>query len=649
MAIVNMKRLRIIAPHSASRRLLRELTRAGCVEIERNDEWMNDAELAQLLKRGESDSSSARAQTEAAAALEALKKYAGVKKGLFDARKPIAEEDLATGGVPEQTLSQIQMINAATKQIASLTSEISRLQGQKESLIPWQYTEIPVDFATKGDFSLHFGTVASVLNFDSLKAQVEEGETAAQLDLISSDKEQHYMLLAVHHTDYERVLETLKDAGFNENNFKNYSGTIKECIAEIDVQIADLQRQCTVMEDNIRHYAACFDEIGRAYDYFSIQSKWDDISSTLPRTQQTALLSGWVPEEETDTVAAIAEKCGCAYDFSEPEEGEEPPTLMRNNRFVQPFGQVTELYGMPAYDSLVDPNPLVALSYFIFFGMMFSDAAYGLIMLTACCWFLRKTKPEGTMKKFVTMFAIVGISTTLWGAAFGSWFGDIIPVVVERITGTSWNMPALIDPLEEPITMLLISIGIGVLHLFSGMFLSLIRMWKRRQFIDIICDILPWYAIIISAGLLFLGYNAALWVIVGGLLFVLLTAGRKKKGLGKITGGLGAIYNGLTGNLSDILSYSRLMALALSTGVVASVMNTLGNMMGNSILGWIFLALVFVIGQTFNFAISILGAFVHSCRLEFVEFFGRFYEGGGRTFQPLLYKTKYVMISKEED
>jgi V/A-type H+-transporting ATPase subunit I len=153
--------------------------------------------------------------------------------------------------------------------------------------------------------------------------------------------------------------------------------------------------------------------------------------------------------------------------------------------------------------------------------------------------------------------------------------------------------------------------------------------------------------VIIGILLAFFGFGAAIYVVAACLVIVVLTGGRNNKGLGKITGGLGALYNGFTGNLSDVLSYSRLMALAMSTGVVAQVMNTLGNMGGTSLFGWIFFVLVFVVGQVFNFAISILGAFVHSCRLQFVELFGRCYEGGGRDFRPLQYRTKYVEISKE--
>ena len=648
MSIAKMQVMQMIVPHGECRGLLRELTKAGCVEVERNDEWQNDPELAAVLTRRPSGGVNAKAFSEASQALDALKKYAGVKKGLLQPRTLVTEADIATEAPDPETIAAINEINTASRQIYSLASETSRLESQKTSLLPWESCDVPLDFKTGGSYQVIFGTVSAAFEFPVVKNALESACSLADLELVSSGSEVSYAVLTVHRDEREKALEALKDYGFGEISFADAHGTAAESITSLDMQLAEIAQNTESYTGKITGFAPMLDSIGRAYDYYSIQAQWDDIQASLPSTGNVSLITGWVPEGCEATVEKIAEAHGCACELRAPEEDEEPPTLLRNGRFVEPFGQVTSLYGMPQYNSLIDPNPVVAISYFIFFGIMFSDAVYGIVLFAATLFFLKKARPDGNMKRFVTMFMLCGISTFVFGAAFGSWCGDLISVLGTRITGSPWVVPKVLDPLEEPLIMLGFSLALGVIHLYSGMFMNIKRQLARKEYTDIIFDELTWMIAIPCVVLFAIGIKPCLYIAAACVVVVALTGGRGNKGLGKLTGGFGAVYNGLTGNLSDILSYSRLMALALATGVVAQVMNTLGNMGGTSVFGWLFFLLIFVIGQVFNFAISILGAFVHSCRLQFVELFGRFYEGGGRDFKPLLYKTKYVEISKED-
>ena len=648
MSIAKMQMLQMIVPHGSCRELLRDLTKAGCVEVERSDDWMNEPELAGVLTRIPSKGINSKAFSEASQALDALAKYAGVKKGLLQPRSLVTETSLATEAPTDETTAAINEINSASRQIYSLASETSRLESQRLSLEPWLGCDVPLDYQTGGSFDVLFGTVPAAFEFPAVKSALDSSCDLADIELVGSGKEVSYTVLTVHSEERAKALEALKDFGFGEVSFADVHGTAEESLQALGEQLAAIEKETEELTEKIKSFAPQFEAIGKAYDYYSTQSQWDDIQASLPSTGNVSLITGWVPEGCEDTVVSIAEKRGCAYELREPEEDEEPPTLLRNGRFVEPFGQVTSLYGMPMYRSLIDPNPAVAISYFIFFGIMFSDAVYGIVLFLATLFFLRKARPDGNMKRFVTMFMLCGISTFVFGAAFGSWCGDLISVLGTRITGSPWNVPKVLDPLEEPLIMLGFSLALGVIHLYTGMFMNIKRQLARREYTDIIFDELTWMIAIPCIVLYAIGVKPCLYVAIACIAVVALTGGRANKGLGKFTGGFGAVYNGLTGNLSDILSYSRLMALALATGVVAQVMNTLGNMGGTSVFGWLFFLLVFVIGQVFNFAISILGAFVHSCRLQFVELFGRFYEGGGRDFKPLLYKTKYVEISKED-
>lgn len=649
MAIAKMKRLRVIAPQQDCRRLLKDLTRIGCVEVERTDGWMNDPELSSILSRRERDGESARALSEITGALDALSKFADVKKSIFDPRRQIGEGELYDGELTTQAVVTAGEINTLSRSIASMLSEESRISGVRAGLLPWAGMDIPVDFKTKGSFLIRYGSLSALCDLNALPQRLEKAAPASELAVISSDREQHYVVLVTHRSCEEAALDVLKADGFSEAIFKDMTGTIAQNIAQLDEQLVQLQSKQQLTKEKILSYKDAFQSLGLAFDHLTLQSQFDEIDATLGATQKTVYLEGWVPDRAQQNIEDLLQGGSCAWEIVEAEKGEAPPVLLENNRVVAPFGQITELYGIPPYDSVVDPNPFVAASYFLFFGMMFSDAAYGLLMVFGALWFLKKAKPTGGLAMFAKLAVFVGISTTLWGAAFGSWFGDIIPVVSARITGVEYNLPFIFDPLSDPVTMLIISLGFGIIHLFIGLGLAGYRMIKRGHALDAVFDILPWYCVVIGALLFLLGVSFGLKLLAAALVLVLLTAGRSNQGFGKVTGGLGAIYSGVTGYIADILSYSRLMALALSTGVVASVINTLGNMLGSSVFGWLFLIFIFLGGQVFNFAISILGAFVHSCRLEFVEFFGKFYESGGRKFKPLFFQTKYTQIVKEKN
>ncbi len=313
------------------------------------------------------------------------------------------------------------------------------------------------------------------------------------------------------------------------------------------------------------------------------------------------------------------------------------------------------MYSLPSRHD-IDPTKLLAPFYFIFFGMMLSDAAYGIIMAVGCWYILKKFKLEGMTYRMIKMFFYCGISTFIWGALFGGWFGDFIPVAAKTLFDVDIVIkPIWFDPMAEPMKLLIFSLILGGIHLFVGMGIQAYMFIRDGHPLDALFDIGLWYVLLIGLVLFGIGGSVApVMVTVGkvmsivGAVGILLTGGRKKKGIfGKITGGLGSLY-GITSYLSDVLSYSRLLALGLATGVVAKVINTLGSLAGGGVKGAIVLLLAFVIGTVFNIAINALGAFVHSCRLQYVEFFGKFYTGGGRPFEPFERKTKYIKILKEE-
>ena len=312
-----------------------------------------------------------------------------------------------------------------------------------------------------------------------------------------------------------------------------------------------------------------------------------------------------------------------------------------------------------------DPTGIMAIFYYIFFGMMFSDAGYGLVMTIACAVVLRKFKNmEEGLRKSVKMFFFCGISTTFWGAMYGSFFGDAITVIGRTFFNADWKFPALwFDPIQgtNSMTLLMYCFLFGIIHIFVGLGISGYMSIKNGKPLDAVYDVLSWY-LLVGGGILALlsmdmlksmtGFTLPpVFLTIGGVcaligaLIILFFSGRGSKPVKRLLKGIYGVY-GVTGYLSDILSYSRLLALGLATGVIAQVFNQIGSMFGGG-LGVIPFIIVFLIGHTLNIGINALGAYVHTNRLQFVEFFGKFYEGGGEKFAPFKINTKHYNIKED--
>lgn len=298
---------------------------------------------------------------------------------------------------------------------------------------------------------------------------------------------------------------------------------------------------------------------------------------------------------------------------------------------------VVEMYSLPAYNG-VDPDPLIWPFFVFFFGLMFADVGYGLIMLIACLVIQKKYKPKKTMGYICGLGILLGISTTICGALTGGFFGDAIPVIAENFFGKEVEMWSLVSPLENPMTILYFGIGLGIVHMFFGMCVKIYMGFRDGEAMEALLDVVPWWLFLGGIAVLALtGSTVLIWI---GVASLVLTQGRHKNGIiGKLFGGVVSLYD-VTSWLGDILSYSRIMALMLATTVIASVVNILGSLPGNIIA----FVLIFAFGHIFNLGINIIGTYVHAARLQYLEFFGKFYKDGGVPFKPLAYDTKYVDI-----
>ena len=358
------------------------------------------------------------------------------------------------------------------------------------------------------------------------------------------------------------------------------------------------------------------------------------------------LLKPITQESLFDALEKALAKFDCAYELTEPAEEEYPevPVQLRNSKLIRPMNMVTEMYALPAYGT-IDPNPLMAPFFILFYGMMLADMGYGLIMMILSAVIMKKAKPNGaTMRYMIPLMGLCGVSTFAWGAVTGGFFGDFIPQLMKLLNPEStFALPALFSPVDDALMVMMGSLVLGVVHIFTGMAVSMYKQIKRGEVMAALCNEGAWYLVFILAGVA-AATGLVMPCFIAILVLLLLTQGYGKKGiLGKLMGIFGSLYNNLTGYFSDILSYSRLMALMLAGAVVAQVFNTLGAMTGNVVL----FVIVAFIGNGLNFALNILGCYVHDMRLMCLEFFGRFYEDGGKPFRPLNINTQYVDIVKK--
>lgn len=391
-------------------------------------------------------------------------------------------------------------------------------------------------------------------------------------------------------------------------------------------------------------------------DHVTFELEKAELNEKLLSTEATFLLEAYVPTEAENTVREALGGVSSAvyFEFSEPSDDEMPPTLLKNNRVVKNFEAVTNMYSAPNSREF-DPNTVMAFFYSVFLGFIMADIGYGLMMILGGSFLkLKNGRKQNMAGSLGGVFAIGGIFTVIWGVLFNSFFGfAILPFkVMPDLQGAemSWSLAGINVP-----ALLIISMLIGVVQIFAGYICRAVQCWRRGKILDGIFDGVVWAVFSVGVGLAIAGFveqfNIPVLATVGGiiagasLLVAILTAGRHEKLLGKFTKGFGSAY-GVINYASDILSYARLYGLMLAGAVIADIItsNSVNLIASGNVVFIILGVAIMVIGHVFNLAIGLLGAYIHDARLQYVEFYGRFYEGEGELFTPLGSKHKHVYV-----
>lgn len=642
MAILKMKKLRICGVSEEQTQLIRQLQLLGSVEIGAPCA-LTDTQGVQVFCAGDGKSADALLRTSArlTSALETLKHYETKKGGLFAARPEKTIGELFSDEAYAAALDTAQAVLDAQDARSRLAAEKSRLTAVRESFVPWQQLPLPLETPGTQHTRILLGTVPAQTDLEALRARVFEAADEVQLEQISADQQSLYLLVFVHKCAAEAVGAALREAGFALTTFDGVQGTAAENIRRTDGAIAACEQQDAEKLAELTALAAQKPALQLAFDRCTQEISKAQAADRLVHSEKTFCLGGWVPCEDVGKLEALLSGFCCAWELTDPAPEEYPdvPVKLKNNKLTWPLNMVTEMYSLPAYDG-VDPNPLMAPFFILFYGIMMADMGYGLLMILASIIITKKSRPKGTSGQMFGLMFSCGISTFLMGALTGGFFGDFLPQLVGIIDPdtTFKALPSLFTPLDDTITILIGAMALGFVQIVTGMAISFVEKIKKGQIMDAIWEELTWW--IVFAGIACMALGVTNIVLYVGLAMVVVGSGWSAKGFGKVTAIFGSVYNHVTGYFGDILSYSRLMTLMLAGSVIASVFNTLGAIPGNVV----FFLLVSVAGNGLNFALNLLSCYVHDLRLQCLEYFGKFYQDGGKPFEPLAINTKYVDI-----
>lgn len=666
MAVEKIKKIYICAPKENRKPILQLVQRYGCVEVEQLDldgfEKMNTSTQISVFEKN---------VVACEKALENLAKYSDEKVSIFaglEGKRDITNTDFRSIESNRQELMKcVNDINIFAEQINDLELQIAKEKDEQVIISPWVNLDVPMNYMGTRDSEMIIGSIRGCYTQEELNILFSEMEDIPKdiyARVVSNDKYSTYITALVMKGMKEEVENALRPLEFSKPLYITHhlpSESIERRNTRIGLYEQDIE---TIIED-IRQKMDQKNLIEQLADYNRVRADKYRVLGELSQTEHTFFITGNIPERSVPELKSEIESNYTSVVETEDIEGEQP-VLLKNNKFTGAVEGVVTAFGFPNKME-IDPTAITAFFYYFLFGIMLSDAAYGLIMFLGCLWAIKKfpNMSEG-LQKSLRMFMYCGISTLIWGLLFGGFFGDAVTVIGQTFFNVNIKFPALwFEPINQPMKMLIYCMIFGIVHLFVGLGIKGYLALRNKDIYGFISESILWYIFLIGLLMMLIptdmfaslvgtkivfpewANTLAIVFVIAGAVGILLMAGRGRKNpVKRLLLGVYSLYD-ITGWLSDLLSYSRLLALGLATGVIAQVVNKMASMGGKSVVGVIMFILVFVIGHVFNMAVNLLGAYVHTNRLQFVEFFGKFYEGGGREFKPFKENTKYVKVKNE--
>ena len=666
MAIVEIKRADLLVHSSVENEVAAEVQRLGFCEAiplvkEEEENQASCVAMARLYDERLSD---------AKFILRFLEPYYHGKEDkiawLLGERPKKSWEELASSERELAIEDLAQHLHSIERKVTELRSELSNLQAVKNLLRLFIGFPYPLSILSGTDrlnslvVTITIERIPSLLDLlkNNLDPKLCEWFIAPPKD---KDKETIVVLLYLKELE-PSVIKIGEQCKLSRIDLPHeFGGKAEEEIASIDEREKRLLGAKEDIEREIQKKAEDYvPTVRELYDYYSTLKTRYEALSEGKHTDQTSLLSFWVPASCLEIFKEKLSQWGdmIALKICDPLPDEDPPIILINPLLIKPFEPLTALYGLPTYKG-IDPTPHMSPFFFLFFGFCLGDGLYGIILASLSAYLLLRYKIRSGLRRFLALFLLSGLSSMMIGALTGSWAGNTIDVFGFLKPLKPLKDAIMIgDMMNDLLFFLGIALALGIVQILYGLSIAFVDTWRKGDRLGAVSDKGSWVFLIL--GLLLLvgeatGYLAATFGTIGkilaaaGAITIVATQGRSRKNpVTKILVGLLSLYN-ITSYLGDTLSYSRLLALGMSSAVVAMIINTLSSMLsGIPFIGPILGVCLFIAGHVFSLAVNALGAFVHSLRLQYVEFFSKFYSSGGRTFRPFCYDTRYVLLADEK-
>lgn len=537
-------------------------------------------------------------------------------------------------------------------------AEIERKRNLIDSLKPWKDLDIPLGSRATAQTNIFIGTFKGRYSKEQLKKELLEKDSnlsEVEISVVHCDDFQSCVVVMCHRSVFKKTQKALSLLSFEavDSEVKKIP---KAAISDFEAEIESLKKENQAIQLKISDCAAEYEDIRFLNDYFNAALDRSKALELSGQTKSAVCFVGYVPERYSEELKfEVERKFTAELELSSPDyENDDVPVLIKNTAFASSVEKLTQDFSV-ASNKDIDPSFITAVFYFLLFGIMLSDAGYGLLLVLIAVILKYKFKPSGEKKKFVDFVLYCGISSTAFGILFGGFFGNVISVFAESFLGVQGGIKTALwlEKGTDTVKMLLLSFAVGAFQMLVGLAIRFYTLIKQKKVLAAFCDVVPVCLIVFGVFILGVGVFvsiqtkikiiAAALSILGAVLTIL-TSGRSSENiLGKLCGGLYGLYSSLIGTAADLLSYSRLLVLTFVSAAFANVVNTVASSGKNIIIFF----LIFAVGHFFIFAMNLFGAYVYTNRLQFAHFFSKFYQGGGKTFTAYKINSKYFKFKEE--